>query len=87
MDQNQEKREASVPAACEEQGEGICPYFMRDRGKMGLYCECARLKFPDRLARREIIYTYCGHPEGYKTCMLKQAMDHFYERKYASCEQ
>ena len=86
MDTRLDEGKAAPSMTPEEQGEGICPYFMRDRGKMGLYCECARLKFPDRLARREIIYTYCGHPEGYKTCMLKQAMDHFYERKYASGE-
>ena len=49
-------------------------------------CECARLKFPDRDSRREIVYRYCAHPEGYKACMLKQALDHYYERKYARHE-
>ncbi len=65
-----------------ELGEGICPYYIRDRGKSGLYCECARLRFPDTLSRREIVYRYCAHPTGYKTCMIKQALDHYYERKY-----
>jgi hypothetical protein len=51
-----------------------------------VYCEGARLKFPDRDARREILYRYCAHPEGYKACMLKQALDHYYERKYENHE-
>lgn len=65
---------------------GICPYFCRERSHGVVYCEGARLKFPDRDARREILYRFCAHPEGYKTCMLKQALDHYYERKYANHE-
>lgn len=61
---------------------GICPYYNRERGQGVVYCEAARLKFPDRDARREIVYRFCAHPDGYKACMLKQALDHFYERKY-----
>ena len=64
--------------------EGICPYFMRDRGKGVVYCECAKFKFPDKGSRREIVYRFCAHPEGYKACMIKQALDHYYERKYAN---
>lgn len=66
----------------EEAPEGVCPYFIRDRGKGVIYCECARFHFPDKLARREIVYTYCAHPTGYKQCVLKHAMDGFYRRKY-----
>ncbi len=62
---------------------GICPYYQRDRGNGVIYCECARFRFPDKLARREIIYGFCAHPENYKKCAIKQAMDHFYERKYS----
>ncbi len=62
---------------------GICPYFVRDRGKGLVYCECARFRFPDPAARREIVYRFCAHPTGYKTCMLKQCLDNHYERKYA----
>lgn len=65
-----------------EQHEGICPYFDRDRGKGVVYCECARFHFPDKRARREIVYRFCAHPDGYKACMIKQALDHYYERKY-----
>jgi len=61
---------------------GYCPYFCRERSQGVVYCEGARLKFPDRDARREILYRFCAHPEGYKACMLKQALDHYYERKY-----
>lgn len=69
-----------------ESREGICPYFTRERSHGVVTCECARLKFPDRDSRREIVYRYCAHPEGYKACMLKQALDHYYERKYARHE-
>ena len=65
---------------------GMCPYFRRDRGNGIVNCECATLKFPDKEARREILYRYCAHPEGYKACMLKQALDHYYERKYETHE-
>ena len=62
---------------------GLCPYYIRDRGKGRVYCECCRFSFPDKGARREIIYRYCAHPTGYKSCMIKQCMDNFYERKYS----
>ena len=62
---------------------GICPYYLRDRGNGMVYCECARFRFPDKLARREIVYGFCAHPENYKKCALKQAMDHYYERKFS----
>ncbi|MBE6559453.1 MAG: hypothetical protein E7661_10685 [Ruminococcaceae bacterium] len=62
---------------------GICPYYLRDRGNGMVYCECARFRFPDKLARREIVYGFCAHPENYKKCAFKQMMDHFYERKYS----
>ena len=65
---------------------GICPYFKKDRGRGHINCEGATFRFPDRLARREYVYRFCAHPEGYKTCPLKIAMDHFYERKYANHE-
>ncbi len=64
----------------------ICPYYQRDRGNGRIYCECARFRFPDSASRREILYGYCGHPTNYKLCPLKQAMDHFYERKYEQIE-
>ena len=66
-----------------ESCEGVCPYYLRDRGNGVIYCECAKFRFPDKLARREVVYRYCAHPEHYKKCMLKQAMDHYYERKYS----
>ena len=62
--------------------DAICPYFIKDRGRGIVNCECAKFKFPDRGSRREIVYRFCAHPTGYKACMIKQAMDHYYERKY-----
>ena len=62
---------------------GICPYYKKERGGGQMNCEGATFRFPDRLARREYVYGFCAHPEGYKMCPLKVAMDHFYERKYA----
>ncbi len=70
----------------EEVCPGICPYYQRDRGQGMVYCECARFRFPDKLTRREIVYSFCAHPVGYKSCAIKQAMDHFYERKYNQIE-
>ena len=75
------KTERIVPP--EDVQVGICPYFVRDRGKGLVYCECARFRFPDKEARREIVYRFCAHPTGYKTCMIKNCLDHHYERKYA----
>ena len=77
---------AAQEAAAEETQVGICPYFKKDRGKGRLSCEGAVLRFPDVLARREYVYRFCAHPEGYKDCPLKITMDHFYERKYAHHE-
>ena len=79
-------KEESYAESRSESCEGICPYFTRERSHGVVTCECARLKFPDRDSRREIVYRYCAHPEGYKACMLKQALDHYYERTYARHE-
>ena len=62
--------------------EEVCPYFKRDRGGGRVVCEGASFKFPDKLSRREYLYRFCAHPEGYKSCPLKVALDHYYERKY-----
>lgn len=80
-DSKQADKRSAIPA--EEEGcTGICPYFQRDRGNGVVYCECAKFRFPDKPSRREIVYRFCAHPEGYKACAIKQAMDHYYERKY-----
>ncbi|MBE6693546.1 MAG: hypothetical protein E7589_02120 [Ruminococcaceae bacterium] len=65
---------------------GMCPYFQRERGNGLVYCECAKFRFPDKISRREIVYRFCAHPENYKACVIKQTMDHFYERKYNQIE-
>ena len=66
--------------------EGFCPYFQREKGHGVVYCECAKFRFPDKQARRDIVYRFCAHPQQYKQCPIKQAMDHYYERKYSMIE-
>ena len=54
------------------------------KNKKDVSCECARFKFPDRIARREIIYAFCAHPTAYNDCVFKRVMDkYYYERKFA----
>lgn len=65
---------------------GICPFYGQERGNGRVSCEGASFHFPDKVARREYLYTYCAHPEGYKKCPLKIALEHYYERKYAENE-
>ncbi len=46
-------------------------------------CECAGFNFPDKPARREILYGLCGHPTEWEKCHFKIAMDHYYyDRKF-----
>ena len=48
-----------------------------------VYCECARFRFPDKEARREIVYRFCAHPTDYKKCVIYEVMNrYYYERKY-----
>ena len=65
---------------------GICPFFLQDRGNGRVSCEGASLKFPDKEARREFVYRLCAHPEGYKACRMRMALEHYYERKYEDHE-
>ena len=65
---------------------GICPFFLQDRGNGRVSCEGASLKFPDKEARREFVYRLCAHPDGYKECRLRVALEHYYERKYEDHE-
>ena len=62
---------------------GMCPYLKEAKTVDRTICECARFTFPDRMARREILYGYCGHTDDWKICPFKRAMDNFYERKYS----
>lgn len=65
---------------------GICPFFQQDRGNGRVCCEGATLKFPDKEARRDFVYRLCAHPEGYKECRMRLALEHYYERKYEDHE-
>ena len=54
------------------------------KDKRNISCECAHFKFPDKIARRDVIYAYCAHPTAFNECFIKKTMDRFYyERKYA----
>jgi hypothetical protein len=53
------------------------------KDKKTISCECARFKFPDKIARREIIYAFCAHPTAFKDCVFKKVLDeYYYERKF-----
>ena len=62
---------------------GMCPYLRDARSCDRTICECAKFTFPDRVARREVLYSYCGHPTGWKNCTFKAVMDRYYDRKYS----
>lgn len=47
-------------------------------------CECARFTFPDKQARRDVLYGCCGHPDAWRGCVFKLAMDsYYYNRKFS----
>ena len=58
----------------------MCPFFVREE-KGFLYCEVCRFKFKSALMRREIVYGFCAHPEGYKNCEIYRATCRYYERR------
>ena len=58
---------------------GACPYFRYEKAGV-TYCECAEMRFPDRRARRDIVYSYCAHPTNFGACPFKHALDGYYER-------
>ena len=60
-----------------------CPFYGKEKdGK--LKCEAGTIRFPDRIARRELVYTYCASPDNYKNCTLCQMLMNYYERKEQS---
>lgn len=61
----------------------VCPFLKGEKKKESLSCELCSFKFPDKAARREIVYGYCANTEGYKSCMLYKVLSAYYERKYA----
>ena len=62
---------------------GMCPYLKDARSSDRTVCECAKFTFPDRGSRREVLYSYCGHPTGWKECTFKAVLDRYYERKFS----
>lgn len=66
-----------------------CPYYRRERPKKGskadghgfMYCEMARFEFPDKYARRELVYKYCcnnGTASDGTECTVKRILDIHY---------
>ena len=49
---------------------GVCPYIKEHGKDKEIDCECVNFNFPDRGARRDVIYGYCAHPEKWKDCMV-----------------
>lgn len=65
---------------------GMCPYLKNAKKVEVTVCECARFTFPDRQARRDVLYGCCGHPSAWRNCVFKLAMDKYYDRKYSEEE-
>ena len=83
--QDVKSRKRGIPSASEEEcAVGYCPYYKRERTALHLQCEGGNLRCADKLMRGEIGYGFCAHPEGHKAGAMKQALDHYYERKYMS---
>ena len=60
-----------------------CPYFKGEEGKkLRVTCEACSFKMPDKEAMRELLYSFCAHPSGYKSCQIAKICDHYYSRKY-----
>ena len=63
---------------------GTCPYLKECKRTGRVDCECMQFTFPDKIAKRQVLYGYCGHPTDWKNCFFKWVMDHYYyERKYS----
>ncbi len=63
---------------------GVCPYLKNIKDANTTVCECARFTFPDREAKRDVLYRYCGHTDAWKECPFKMVMDKYYDRKYSA---
>ena len=59
----------------------MCPYYRYEKRGI-MFCECGELKFPDRIARREIVYAYCAHPTNFEQCPFNRMLENYYERKF-----
>lgn len=66
----------------------MCPFFCRERrGERGnrqdfFYCEFARFRFPDAVARREVLYGLCcnSQPDGWQSCTVYRMSEEYYRR-------
>lgn len=65
-------------------GEAICPYYKKESGNT-LYCELAKLHFPDVESKTQI-KEHCCNFDKYKDCTLYEVMTSYYDRKYKNPE-
>ena len=60
------------------ESEALCPYYISDANKV-IHCELVTIRCKDKEMFRFIGYGYCANR--YCECVLKKAMDGFYERE------
>lgn len=61
-----------------------CPFFTGDESLI-LYCEGAKIKFPDKKAAREFLFYYCNR--NWESCRIAQMMQDYYERMESKSEE
>ncbi len=57
-----------------------CPFFKRDNNLV-LYCEGAKLMFPDTDARSEFVLGYCANSHNWRKCPIAHCLENYYFRK------
>lgn len=61
----------------------VCPYYSKEVNDR-LRCEGGSIKFPDKAARKEIVYQYCSSIENCQKCTLYQMLTNYYDRLYSN---
>lgn len=57
-----------------------CPFYKRSNG-LTVYCEGAKLNFPDGTARSELVLGYCSHSTNWRKCPIAHCLENYYFRK------
>lgn len=57
-----------------------CPFFKRE-DNLTLRCEGAKLKFPDKDARLEIVLGYCANSYNWRKCPIAHCLENYHFRK------
>lgn len=66
----------------------MCPFFRRERRyedktrRKFYYCDFGRLEFPDKEARREMLFGVCCNtgPDGFRSCPIYRMSTNYYDR-------